>query len=64
MIELELEFLEFDRSERCHCEDVKTSRISVNEILKASSNAEMTKIKKRLKIPKLARNFGERGTEI
>ena len=49
---------------RCHCEGVKTPWISINKVYKASPNAEMAKIRKGLKIPKHARNFGGRGTGI
>ena len=39
---------EFDFFVKYHCEKVKISRISINEIYKILSNAKKTKIKKKL----------------
>lgn len=51
--------LEFDRFARCYCERVKISRSAVKKVYKASQNAEIAKIMRRLQIPKLAGKFGE-----
>ena len=52
----DLAALEFDRFARCHCGS-ENPRIAENEVYKASQIAEMTKVRKGLKIPKLAPKF-------